>query len=399
MAATNLAAAPLRAHSEPRPSDLVSVGKAANLLGVSTQTIRMMMARGELDGFTLTSGHRRLSRRAVLVAAGESVEEFTEVEKVIVYCRVSGYGQATTKKTGESDLTRQIERMRKVAQEKYPNRELVVIKDIGSGMNFEKPGLDRLISGMLSSEFKGAMLLVEHKDRLARWAVPIIEKIAAHANVKIEYVEQTACDDEAMLVADLLAITHLFSIKVYSKRSAERRRKKLSPEFVDRATTLINEGMALRGVTEQLAKEGFTDESGKPVTYSVVRSQIAKPLMKLQKVLPSSETPAQRYLRQNTEQMPKNYRVERNALYTDYCEWAVRHHVAPVSAKRLFANVTNARQHSYFKGLRIKGKRLHSTVRLCKENKRTTNMREKLAQFCEQNGLSEKVAKKQLATV
>jgi len=359
-----------------------------------------MLSRGELEGFTLTSGHRRLSRRTVLEAAGESTgEEFTEREKVVIYCRVSSHGQASEKKTGSSDLKRQIQRLEKIARERYPDRELVIIKDVGSGMNFEKPGLDRLITGMLSGEFTVAKLLVEHKDRLARWAVPIIEKIAAHSGVEIEYVEQQELGDEEMLVADLLAITHLFSVKIYSKRSSERRKKKLSPEFIERATTLLNEGMSVRDVANQLEKEGFRDGNGDVVTYGVIRKNIATPLNKLQKLLPKQETPAMKFLRLNVEKAPSNYRVSIVKFYEHYQEWSAKNGVAPVSCKRLLANLPNRRLAGELCGLVVKTKKLHVVRREVKENARTETMNSKLEAFCKKEGLSFKVASKKLRAV
>ncbi|QDT74628.1 IS607 family transposase [Lacipirellula limnantheis] len=371
------------------PRDLISVGKAAAILGVSTQTIRDMLSRGELEGFTLTSGHRRLSRRTVLAAGGFDTGEDIEREKVIVYCRVSTHRQSSEKKTGDSDLGRQIKRLEKVAREKYPDRELITIKDIGSGMNFEKPGLDRLISGLLSGEFRDAKLLVEHKDRLARWAVPIIEKIAEHAGVEIEYVEQSELGDEEMLVADLLAITTIFSAKLYSSRGSERRRKKLSPEFVNRATQLLNDGLTLAGVSKQLELEGFRDEKGEAVGHNVINCQIAQPLNKLQRIIPGKETPVQRYIRENTEEKPLNYRVKTTDLYADYVQWCKREKVTPVSKYRLTSNLPNkVSRVGYLKGIIVKGKNLHTTVKVVKENARTTYTNEMLKKFCEQHGLS-----------
>jgi len=368
-------------------------------LGVSVQTIRNQLSRGELEGFTLASGHRRLSRRAILEAAGQSTGEVIERERVVIYARVSSHGQASEKKTGSSDLKRQIERLTKVAKEKYPNRELVVIKDVGSGMNFEKAGLDRLLTGLLNGEFKDAKLLCEHKDRLARWAVPLIEKVASHAGVEIEYIEQGALNDEEMLVADLLAITHLFSVKIYSKRSSERRKKKLSPEFIERATTLINEGMSVRDVANQLEKEGFRDGNGDIVNYGVIRKNIAAPLDKLQKLLPKQETPAMKYLRLNVEKAPSNYRVSIVKLYEHYQEWSAKNGVAPVSCKRLLANLPNRRLAGELCGLVVKTKKLHTVRREVKENARTETMNSKLEAFCKKEGLSYNVASKKLGTV
>lgn len=389
------------AHSD-LPRDLISTGKAARILGLSIQGVVNMMNRGELTGFTLSSGHRRISRRVVLEAAGfDGGEEFTEREKVIVYGRVSTHRQSSEKKTGSSDLTRQIQRLEKLAKERYPDRELVTIKDVGSGMNFDKPGLDRLISGMLSGEFRDAKLLVEHKDRLARWAVPIIEKIADHAGVEIEYVEQHELGDEEMLVADLLAITTIFSTKLYSRRSAERRRKQLSGEFIQRATELVNQGLPVQQVAKQMELEGFKDERGGVVGHGVIYGQIVKPLDKLRKIIPNSETPVQRYIRENVDcEMPLNYRVRISDLHAHYVEWCQKEGVTPVTSFRLTSNLPRKiRRCGFLKGVVVKTKKLHTVVKVIKENAKTTRMNEKLAEFCKANGLSYSSAQQRMQTV
>lgn len=400
MATATLSQAPLRAHVTPSRTGLISVGRAAKILGVSTQTVRNALSRGELEGFTLASGHRRLNRRAVLEAAGEAVEDMEEKNLVIVYGRCSTHRQASTKKTGDSDLARQIKRLETVAKEKYPERQLVTIKDVGSGMNFDKPGLDRLLTGMLSGEFRDAKLLVEHKDRLARWAVPIIEKIAAHAGVEIEYVEQQELGDEEMLVADLLAITTIFSAKLYSSRSSERRRKKLSPEFVNRATELVNQGLPVHQIARQLESEGFRDERGGVVGHGVIYTQIVKPLDKLRKIIPNSETPVTRFIREETEERPLNYRLKITDFYDYYLEWCRKNNVAAVTVQRLTSNLPNkVRRCGYLKGVIVKNKKLHTTVKVVKEHARTQRLNEMLAKFCKDNGLSYSSAMQKLQTV
>lgn len=52
------------------PQDLISTGKAAKILGMSIQGVVNMVERGEIECFTFSNGHRRLSRKTVLEAAG-----------------------------------------------------------------------------------------------------------------------------------------------------------------------------------------------------------------------------------------------------------------------------------------------------------------------------------------
>lgn len=44
----------------------LTIGSAARFLGVSPTTIVRMFDQGELDGHTLPSGHRRISRESLV---------------------------------------------------------------------------------------------------------------------------------------------------------------------------------------------------------------------------------------------------------------------------------------------------------------------------------------------
>src|SRR5690606_22164372 len=80
----------------------------------------------------------------------------------ICYVRVSTIGQ-------KEDLDRQKEYMRR----KYPKYE--VIEDIGSGINFNRKGLRRIIK--LAIEGRINKLVVAHKDRLTRFGYDLIEDL------------------------------------------------------------------------------------------------------------------------------------------------------------------------------------------------------------------------------
>ena len=89
----------------------------------------------------------------------------------IAYVRVSTNGQ-------KDDLERQIKYMKK----KYPNHK--VIEDIGSGINFNRKGLRKIIK--LAIEGKIKELVVAYKDRLTRFGFELIEDlIKEYSNGKI----------------------------------------------------------------------------------------------------------------------------------------------------------------------------------------------------------------------
>lgn len=86
----------------------------------------------------------------------------TKTKLNISYVRVSSIGQ-------KDDL----ERQEKMVKAKYPNN--MIIKDIGSGINLNRRGLNKIIE--LAIEGKINKVVVAYKDRLTRFGYDLIEKI------------------------------------------------------------------------------------------------------------------------------------------------------------------------------------------------------------------------------
>jgi predicted site-specific integrase-resolvase len=79
----------------------------------------------------------------------------------------------------------------------------------------------------LCIEGKVSKVIVEHKDRLARFNINYLKKFFESHNVTLEIVEETLPKSyENELVEDMLSLISSFSSKIYGKRSAENRRKK-----------------------------------------------------------------------------------------------------------------------------------------------------------------------------
>ena len=83
-------------------------------------------------------------------------------KKNICYCRVSSIGQ-------KSDLENQVDFMKS----KYPNYE--IITDIGSGLNFNRLGLNKIINLGLNKDINE--LVIAYKDRLTRFGFELIQTI------------------------------------------------------------------------------------------------------------------------------------------------------------------------------------------------------------------------------
>lgn len=139
---------------------------------------------------------------------------------VVLYTRGSSFDQ-------KEDLARQGEQLREYVngQESLRTQQQVEISDLGSGMNFHKKGLLKLL-GLL---FQGQVshIVVAHQDRLMRFGFALIERICQWMNVSIVVIHTHADSDfTVQLTADLVEIITVFSSKLYGRRSAENKKLK-----------------------------------------------------------------------------------------------------------------------------------------------------------------------------
>ena len=134
----------------------MSLRQAVTYTGCSPSTLRRATGAGKLQCFRLVSGHRRWSQ--------DQLDEFLGVEKeeggksrVYLYARSSDWGQAKgwnsakgeSREGEESILSRQVDRLRAYAQEHY-GIEGILITDVGSGVNFRRPGFLKLVTALIN---------------------------------------------------------------------------------------------------------------------------------------------------------------------------------------------------------------------------------------------------------
>ena len=311
------------AHSNGVPTDLISVSEVASICGVCIQSVRNWTDSGDLTCYRLgPAAWRRYSRREVVeFATGEA--NATDAKRAIIYARVSGHKQNKMNGQGSSDLTRQVQRLREYAQAHYSTLEVVEYVDVGSGLNFLRKSLGRLLDAILAGQLDNSVLILEHRDRVARWGVEIVERICSAHSIEVVYVEQQELNDEEMLSADLLSIIHVFSTRSYAKRSAERSRKILSTETIERGLELFKKGLSLKDVIDQLNAEGYRTEDGATLKFSVVRKNIYLKWAKLKQVATVKvESSVQEWKRQFVQSGNDNVRLPFSSAYEHYARWA-----------------------------------------------------------------------------
>ena len=113
--------------------------------------------------------------------------------------------------------------------------QVEIIKDLGSGLNYSKKGLKRLIN--LITDGKVERLVITHKDRLLRFGSELIFSLCEIFGTEVVIVNRTEDSSfEEDLAQDVLEIITVFSARLYGSRS--HKNKKLVEELKDVASRI-----------------------------------------------------------------------------------------------------------------------------------------------------------------
>ena len=193
--------------------NLVSISKAAKILGVSEITLRRWDEDGKLVAAKTEGGHRRYDISKI---RPEQVHRFdyTDSRKTVAYARVSSHDQ-------KNDLERQ-----KQVLELFCSKNgwtFDIISDLGSGMNYQKKGLRKLLDAILDDGV--GRLVLTHKDRLLRFGAELVFAICEAKGVEVVIINKG--DDttfEEDLATDVLEIITVFSARLYGSRSKKNKK-------------------------------------------------------------------------------------------------------------------------------------------------------------------------------
>lgn len=187
---------------------LVKIGDAAKLLGCSVDALRKWEATGELLPTRKTQGGTRYYAVADLLKLGD------EDAPTVCYARVSSHDQ-------KADLDRQHEMLETYCAAKGWRSE--VIRDLGSGMNYHKKGLQQLLEMILRRKMR--RLVLSHKDRLLRFGAELVFALCEIQGIEIVIIhkgDQPSFEEE--LARDVLEIITVFSARLYGSRSKKHRK-------------------------------------------------------------------------------------------------------------------------------------------------------------------------------
>lgn len=186
----------------------VSSRIAKRELHVHGNTLRTWANTGKIDHIVTPSGQRKYD----IVSLKRPDPQ--ENKRGIVYCRVSSAGQ-------KDDLKRQIQFMK----ERYPGHD--VVTDVGSGLNYNRPGLRKIIQSSLKGQVQE--VVVAHKDRLSRFSFDLIKWLLSSHGTSLVVLDNEETSPEKEMVEDLMSVVHVFSCRMHGQRKYTKRAR-LNPE-------------------------------------------------------------------------------------------------------------------------------------------------------------------------
>lgn len=148
------------------------------------------------------------------------VEEHTtdKPDCYAIYVRVSSAEQRNT------NLEYQAERLIRLLK-KQSKPIGYVVKEVGSGLNDKRPKLLRLLQ-----KTDVTHIVVEHKDRLARFGYEYIKLAAEAKGIRIIVVNKID-DDKHDLIQDFVSLVTSFCARLYGQRRTKRATEKLINEL------------------------------------------------------------------------------------------------------------------------------------------------------------------------
>lgn len=177
----------------------------AKLHNVTYRTVWNWVKKGKVNSIKTTSGN-------ILV-----VENVIDTINVAIYCRVSN-------SENKSNLEKQKQRLIDYCCAKgYKVSKIVT--EIGSGLNDTRPKLESILLDKTIN-----LIVVEHKDRLARFGLNYIEKLLSLDSRKIEIVNPFS-NEKDDLMQDFVSIITSFTARLYGQRRTKRSTEKLIKEL------------------------------------------------------------------------------------------------------------------------------------------------------------------------
>ena len=181
----------------------------AKKTGISYRTAWRWWKQGNLTGYQLPSG------TIIITDDNHSKPDLI----ACIYARVSSA-------ENKDNLDRQADRLKDYAVARG-YKIYKVVKEVGSGLNDNRQQLAKIL---VDPNYN--VLIVEHKDRLARFGTNYLEILLKELDKKLEIVNESE-DNQDELMSDLIAIITSFCSRIYGLRRSKRKTEKIIAELKD----------------------------------------------------------------------------------------------------------------------------------------------------------------------
>lgn len=155
-----------------------------------TKTGRIWVIEGDKDKTTLT-----VATYARVSSSQNKDNLMRQEQRLLDYCAAKGY---TVKKS---------------------------VSEIGSGLNDNRKKLEKLLT-----DPEVDIIVIEHKDRIARFGLNYIAKLLEMNDRKIEIINETSNDTDD-LMQDFVSIITSFTARLYGNRRSKRKTETIISEL------------------------------------------------------------------------------------------------------------------------------------------------------------------------
>lgn len=195
---------------------LLSVKECKEIYGLSRITLINYEKKGLIKPVRTPGGVRRYRVEDIERLLGMLEDKQERVGKTILYARVSTREQ-------QPYLENQVQRLEEYAKSR--GWEYEVIKEIASGVNENRRGLQKLLNMVKRGEVE--RVVVEYPDRLARFGFHYLKEFFDGFGVELIVINGREEEKERVqeLVEDLVAIVSSFAAKIYGQRGAKNAHK------------------------------------------------------------------------------------------------------------------------------------------------------------------------------
>jgi len=190
----------------------VSIGQAAKTLGVSISTLRRWEKEGKIQAERTPHGHRRYD-----LAQLQGLKPYAASQTnrpTLCYARVASPDQ-------QEALVRQVTLLETFCAAHGWTYE--VMQDLGSGLNYNKTGLQQLMRRVCDGSV--GRLVLTNQERLLRLGAELVFSLCEMFQVEVVIINpgEPPLGFEEELAPDVLEIITVFSARLYGSRSHQNR--------------------------------------------------------------------------------------------------------------------------------------------------------------------------------